>query len=329
MEQLERFLRARDIDGNGPCALITVVTGKAMSAAADLLSAGDYAFAYPGAIVHCHGVRQPWDAPMTAETASSMAEWLRAGNDRYAFMLAQRCAQRFMLRFVSLRPEYPAIRESAMTRSANNQANIEFDDLACFVVALAGRVSERTTELLGMANKRFRRYNQLLSYVLEHAALWEQDAGTRRLAETEAEILRTILAFELGANGEDSGWTLREKGLFHLQDDFRLLMSSLSPQKSEPLGRLCELWAPYVLSEAEQAAIAKLKIEVQQSERIKLAMNTINPAWFFLVALCHCLQEGENELTATDAYWIGIVDEVYGHPEFVGARHLIELAARQ
>jgi hypothetical protein len=28
--------------------------------------------------------------------------------------------------------------------------------------------------------------------------------------------------------------------------------------------------------------------------------------------LCHALQEGENELTATDAYWLGLVDEVVG-----------------
>jgi enoyl-CoA hydratase/carnithine racemase len=28
--------------------------------------------------------------------------------------------------------------------------------------------------------------------------------------------------------------------------------------------------------------------------------------------LCHALQEGENELTAKDAYWLGLIDEVIG-----------------
>lgn len=28
--------------------------------------------------------------------------------------------------------------------------------------------------------------------------------------------------------------------------------------------------------------------------------------------MCHALQEGENELSATDAYWLGLVDEVVG-----------------
>jgi len=32
----------------------------------------------------------------------------------------------------------------------------------------------------------------------------------------------------------------------------------------------------------------------------------------FFIALCHALQEGENELTAIDAYWLGLVDEVVG-----------------
>jgi ATP-dependent protease ClpP protease subunit len=39
------------------CRMITVVTGTAASAAADILAAGDYAIAYPHAIIHYHGVR--------------------------------------------------------------------------------------------------------------------------------------------------------------------------------------------------------------------------------------------------------------------------------
>jgi len=32
----------------------------------------------------------------------------------------------------------------------------------------------------------------------------------------------------------------------------------------------------------------------------------------FFFGLCHALQEDKNELTATDAYWLGLVDEVMG-----------------
>ena len=38
----------------------------------------------------------------------------------------------------------------------------------------------------------------------------------------------------------------------------------------------------------------------------------IEPLWYFVVALCRLLQQGENRLTAVDAYWLGLVDEVVG-----------------
>ena len=38
----------------------------------------------------------------------------------------------------------------------------------------------------------------------------------------------------------------------------------------------------------------------------------MEPLSSFFVALCDALQEGENELTAIDAYWLGLVVEVFG-----------------
>jgi enoyl-CoA hydratase/carnithine racemase len=80
------------------------------------------------------------------------------------------------------------------------------------------------------------------------------------------------------------------------------------------------------LSDSDQQVLQALPPDRREAERIQLAEKTIGPAWFFLVALCHCLQEGENELTAADAYWIGIVDEVYGEPSLWGSRQLAEAA---
>jgi hypothetical protein len=320
-EQLERLLRAKDIDGGDPCTLITVVAGRAMSAAADLLSTGDYAYAYPGSIVHCHGIRQPWDRDITAETASSIAEWLRSGNDQFAFTLAIRCAERFFLRFVSLRSEFPSIRENGR-KDQHNEGAAELDDLMCFVIALTDRVSPRSSELIVKAGKRYGRYQSLLNYVLCN----RDKRPTARLAETEASILRAILDFELFSHALDPEWTLGDRGLGEIQDDFRLLMSRLSPSRYDPLNGLCKTWAPYVLSDSDQQVLQALPPDRREAERIQLAEKTIGPAWFFLVALCHCLQEGENELTAADAYWIGIVDEVYGEPSLWGSRQLAEAA---
>jgi hypothetical protein len=46
--------------------------------------------------------------------------------------------------------------------------------------------------------------------------------------------------------------------------------------------------------------------------------------WSFFVALCHALQEGENDVTAKDAYWLGLVDEVLGEAELPSMRVVAE-----
>ena len=48
----------------------------------------------------------------------------------------------------------------------------------------------------------------------------------------------------------------------------------------------------------------------------------LNHVWSFFVALCHALQEGEAELGATDAYWMGLIAEVIRLP--LGSRRTME-----
>jgi ATP-dependent protease ClpP protease subunit len=55
-ELILRQLRATNQDMADPCRLITVVTSTAASAAADLLTSGDYAIAYPGSSIFYHGL---------------------------------------------------------------------------------------------------------------------------------------------------------------------------------------------------------------------------------------------------------------------------------
>src|SRR4029079_19705345 len=70
METILRLLNASDLDSIPPCWNVTVVTGRAASAAADLLASGDYAVAYPGANILYHGVRLSQDVPLTTEWTS-------------------------------------------------------------------------------------------------------------------------------------------------------------------------------------------------------------------------------------------------------------------
>jgi hypothetical protein len=63
-------------------------------------------------------------------------------------------------------------------------------------------------------------------------------------------------------------------------------------------------------SRAEIDAIADEK--AQEARILEKVQPILQPVWSFFVALCHALQEGENELTAIDAYWMGLVNKVIG-----------------
>jgi ATP-dependent protease ClpP protease subunit len=88
-ESLLRLLTASNQDLAPPCRLISVVTSRPGSAAADLLSSGDYAPAYPDTTLVYHGVRTGMDDPLTVELASILAESLKLSNDRYAMALLE------------------------------------------------------------------------------------------------------------------------------------------------------------------------------------------------------------------------------------------------
>jgi len=88
-ELILRLLRATNQDGDEPCSIITVAVSRASSAAADLLSSGDYTVAYPEAKLLYHGVRLPMPSSVTAEFATLVSENLKSSNHRYAMSLRE------------------------------------------------------------------------------------------------------------------------------------------------------------------------------------------------------------------------------------------------
>ncbi|WP_348260154.1 hypothetical protein, partial [Salmonella enterica] len=82
--------------------ILTAVTTRASSAAADLLSSGDYAIAFPDTTVLFHGVRTFEQSPLTVETTSLLANFLRINNSVYAMSLARKTEDRFAFRYVIL-----------------------------------------------------------------------------------------------------------------------------------------------------------------------------------------------------------------------------------
>jgi ATP-dependent protease ClpP protease subunit len=306
-ELLLRLLTASNQDGAPPCRIITVVTNQASSAAADFLSSGDYAIALPGTSIFYHGVRQSSAEPVTVEAGSALTERLKISNSQSAMALARKTEQRFMYLFVVTRTGFQAHRESV-----NNSTKT---DLACFVSIIMQKLTPYAQRLVERALVRQTRYDALLDKALVAAFRGNPNLSTSPgVAKTEAAILKKIIDFEVAQHKKDTSWSFHGGGLSRMNDDFFLLREYISISQSEQLSRLCERWGFFVLTEEQQAELAAIEDEeARKQARVVQVRPFFQPLWSFLVALCHTLQEGEeNFLSALDAYWLGLIDEVIG-----------------
>ncbi|HLG95586.1 MAG TPA: ATP-dependent Clp protease proteolytic subunit [Bryobacteraceae bacterium] len=316
-EAIRRLLTAPDQSGSATCRIITAVTGRAASAAADLLSFGDYAIAYPGSSVFYHGVRYTVDDPLTLEKASEFVESLRYRNDLFAMSLARRCVSRFVFRYATTQYLFQDFRD----RSGNQTLT----DLECFEGVLGEKLSDRASRALRQARKRFNHYQYLVERVLSRSAKYKKFQNPKRPADFEEVVLREVIG-AVAARNQESGWTFQmDGGLLQLNDDFLLLLEYLSCYDGDDLRRACSRWASFFLTKEQQNELKALEDSIAQERKLEMLKKPIRPLWLFFVALCHCLQEGEdNDLTATDAAWLGLIDEVIGTADPVSVRSFAE-----
>lgn len=298
---LLRLLKGRGQDGEAPCRILTVVTGFAGSAAADLLSEGDYAVGYPDAIVLHHGVRTLPNQPLTLEAASGLTVDLKSNNDVFAMALAKRCLTRLIFRFILAREEAQSLGKTA-----------EDSELRYFQTYLYERLSASAREALSQAMRRTERYVDLAGRIGRDKIVARiTENPERRLADLEGRILQLLLSHHLQVNRSTS-WSFSNGGLSHLIRDFTLVIEYFADHSPEHFQAAFERWAPYILPRSEANRLNGASAS-GLAELIELHVRPVLlPVWILLVALCRCLQEGENYLTATDAYWLGLIDEVWG-----------------
>jgi ATP-dependent protease ClpP protease subunit len=294
METLLRLLDLTDQDQAGPCDIITAVTTRAASAAADLLSSGDYAIAFPSSTVLHHGVRRVERDPLTLESTSLISELLRMYNDAYAMRLAQKIESRFSFRYVMARHDFPALR---LKKGAP-----ELSELDCFLEVIEEQLSDDAKKLWKKARDRYGRYHELIASVLK-----ESGGQPASLAEIQAGVIKVIVDFEVKSNSNNPSWNFRVGGMGRVVDDFFLLEEYLLNTNSDRLKEWCTSFGKFSLDSSQAAEVDAILDENERLEKvIELVRPILQPVWTFFVALCHALQEGENELTATDAYWLGL-----------------------
>ena len=313
MESILNLLKSSDQDSSPPCRIITAVTRRAGSAAADLLCSGDYAIAYQKSAILYHGVRTYEKDALTLERTSVLTSALRFSSDYYAWDLAQKIESRFMFLFFVTRPRFQQVRQEHPGQSMN--------DFECFLEIILSNLSPNGKKVCESAKNRYGRYEALLTRIKPKPG---ERKRKKRHALLEAAQIRAILDFELAQNRAHAEWTFRHGGLGRLSDDFYLLTEYLESAESTRLKQWCQIFGPIALTKDQMGEIEKIQDEGVRTEKmIEAVRPAVQPLWSFFVALCHA-QEGENLLTATDAYWLGLIDEVMGNPDLAKLRNMME-----
>jgi ATP-dependent protease ClpP protease subunit len=304
-ELILRLLTASDQNAAAPCRIITVVTNRASSAAADLLSSGDYAIAFSESTVFYHGVRQSLVDPLTVEFGSALTESLKISNDQSAMALARKSEGRFMFRFVMMKHRFEEVRQKLPPTSRS--------DLDCFIALISEKLSARALNVVTRAQERHGRYSSLLNKAVAEAFKSKTVSASQSAAQVEAAIIKKIIDFEVSSHKKDPNWSFHAGGLSRLNDDFFLVREYVSSAQSEHFKKICDRWGNFALTEKEQEELKGIADEEARTKaRLEKVRPHFQPLWSFFVALCHALQEGENDLTALDAFWLGLIDEVIG-----------------
>ena len=224
METILETLNLSDQDSSEPCHIVTAVTTRAASAAADLLSSGDYAIAYPHSAIMYHGTRTHESNPLTLESTSVLTNILRRGNDIYAIKLARKIEDRFSFRFLFARNGFQTIRAQ--------HSRPDMSDGECFVEFIEGRLSAEAKKVWQRAKDRHARYAEVFESVLRRV---KGDFKKMTVAQTEAIAIKAIADFEVKANKNNPDWSFRGGGIERLTDDFFLFNEYLTSLGGERL----------------------------------------------------------------------------------------------
>jgi ATP-dependent protease ClpP protease subunit len=270
-EGILSLLRRTTQDDGRASRIITVAAPKAKSAAANLLSAGDFAIAPPGCTLLYHGARWPLQ--------ELTSEWARIGrtlptfHERAAAALARNSVRRFLFIVSAYRVLFPQHRA--------DKGDPTLTDLACFRAILRERLSPAAQEVLELAVSLFDSYNILLLHFQKRL----RRGRTVNKSYLQKLMLHASTAFEYETNKGKTSW---DGGLGRISDHFYFLNAYFDVDK------LCD-WA------------ARGKPQMTDSD---VEADYFLQFHLFFLALCRAVQEGENRITALDALWLGLIDTV-------------------
>ncbi len=305
-EGIRFLIKAPDQDGRR-CRLITVVTGTAASAAADLLGLGDYAIAEPQADILYHGSRQALDQILTFEGASSVVANLQEANERLALRLARSSFRRIIWRVVQLKEAIEKFRSGA-------------EGLEELIQALTAKFSAANGALLMEAIARQKALQEVKASADSHLKRLKnlEQLPNKQL---EPELLRAIVNYRSRLHKNDD-WLLSRTGMQEVMSDFNLIHDYASQTKD--MDALLEVYGSLFLTPAQSAEFKGKSKEEQKIYLESRASDKLEALWYFIVSLFRLLQTKDYQLTPEEAYWMGVVDEVTGS-DLQSDREMIEM----
>lgn len=280
------------------CRIITVAPATTGSSATDLLTRGDYAMAYPQAILHFHGVSRHLDTRVNKEAAEDLAEKLARHNEEYALQLARKV----LPRLITL---------------CRHVYRVPPDNTTELIRKIYRGLSKRNDKLVQESVVLLKRAAEARTYA--HAAL--KYSGQASEMEREKRILLSLIDQVFEARQKDQSstpWSLRQGGLAEIVDAFNLYWDYETGRYISLLEDVMELVADDFLDPGKKAEYEALA-DRDEERRKWLEENVqpkLRPLIYYVVSFCRLLKRGEYFFTAQDAFLLGLIDEVVGkdHP---------------
>ena len=275
-------LRAGDQDRGVPCRLITVALGEASSAASDILTSGDYTLAYAYSRILCHGTRIRPLSSFTKDQAATYARLMTGQDEGFALTLARNCIDRFM---------FTASRIVKKFQSSHIALKVNASE-APTATLLAGMISHTLMEqhpfdenLLGALRSAANKADETRHFAQRHGLI------DHALKAGPAEDIRNKVRSEILKNAADS--SVGELTSFaELETNYLVLCDLFESHHSDMVSSLNKRWD-------------------SDLQELNLGGHSIL-FWLLFVFFCRQLQTGDFPMTATEAYWLGLIDEVIG-----------------
>lgn len=296
------LLKSKDLDRNSP-RVITVAIGNARSAAAFLLTYGDYAYAYRHTAVLFHGVRVSAAENITVEDSYSLANSLGATNESVALRLAGASIQRLVLQFALARPKFDSVKKDLAQPNPT--------DIECFATMLGQQFQlDWPQRALNRAIQRCLVNNQLSEFVFSKV----KSEPDQSMGAYDCDVLRAILDYELDKN-KDKPWRLDNAGLNRVVEDYLLLRDYYLGGHTSKLESVTKRFGVSFLTPDERKAYEGMQSKPRDETLKWLIARTgprVRPFWYLVVSLWRHLLQADNPIAPRDAYFLGAVDEVLG-----------------